>query len=137
MYLRFETDLDYQALGACLNPQASPGLLDYDSENEYEWMYLQIPGLPFLLNVSREHGWGDVDDAEEVAIRRGEMPLPIPGPTIVFGWDRESSQPVDELPEWLGQYFAERLGVPISLHAGRVNVDFSIPEAIFVARPKF
>ena len=40
-----------------LAPDASTDSFEHDSENVYEWMFVNIQGVGFSLNISREHGW--------------------------------------------------------------------------------
>ena len=55
MYLRFESPLERdRALAKALSSDLDEDSIDYDFENVYEWMYVDLPQLDFSLNVSRE-----------------------------------------------------------------------------------
>lgn len=124
MYLKIGCQLDFPSIGAKLTPHASPDSFDHDSENDYEWMYVNIQGIAFSLNISREHGWADIDDHLESTATEEELQLLVkPGPIYVFGWDRETSDYVDQLPDWLPQYIADKLNVDVLVYGRRINVD--------------
>ncbi len=127
MYLRFATELGFPEIAERLAPQTSMDALDWDSENVYEWMYLDMPSLEFSLNMSREHGWAKLDD-ELLDINSGLTEdnlrkLVTPGPTYVFGWNKASNDYVDPLPDWLAQQIAEKLVVDVFVFTQRINVD--------------
>ncbi len=109
MYLKFETRLEFPELARTLCPELKEYRLDWDSEDVYEWMYVDLPQLDFSLNVSREHGWADIDDEvldqhqdDQEALRQ----LVHPRAVYVFGWNRNASAYVDELPDYLPSLIA-------------------------------
>ncbi len=140
MYLKFMTELDFISLARVLPPEVREEDLDWDYENVYEWMYLDLPLIPFSLNVSREHGLADVED-EEISSSDLQTtfpgPLAKPGPVYVFGWNRQENDYADPLPDSLVTYIADRLGVPVQVYAWRVNVDLPDlgPDKIVEPRP--
>ena len=105
-----------------LAPDASADSFAHDSENVYEWMYVSIRGLSFSLNVSREHGWADIDDELESTATEDELrALVKPGPVYIFGWDRETENYYDSLPDWLPQYIADKLESDVLVYHRRIG----------------
>jgi hypothetical protein len=139
MYLRFDTRLDFPALAQALCPELTKDKLDWDFENVYEWMHVNLPQLDFSLNVSREHGWADIED-EVLDQYEGNQEqlrqIVSPGPVYVFGWDRDKSDYVDTLPEFLPSLIADRLSVEVSVFSRRINIDMPDGEPLAVIRPK-
>lgn len=138
MYLRFHTRLKFPELAQGLCTELTEEAIDWDYENIYEWMYVNLPQLDFSLNLSREHGWAEVDDA--ILDRYGADPEKLeeivePGPVYVFGWNRETSSYVDELPGFLPSFVADRLSVDVSLFSGRLNVDTPDANPVMVVGP--
>lgn len=125
MYLRFETKLNFQALARTLCAELTEDDIDWDHENVYEWMYVDLPQLDFSLNISREHGY----EAELGQVVQ-------PGPVYVFGWNRIKSDYVDELPDALPSFIADRLSVQVSVFDGRTNVDLRDGAPLSVVSPK-
>lgn len=104
MYLKFETRSEFPALAEALCADLTEDMIDWDSENVYEWMYVDLPQLAFSLNISREHGWANVDNDTMDQYRDNEDKLKEhvhPGAVYVFGWDRKVSDYVDQLPDFL------------------------------------
>ena len=139
MYLKFETRLEFPELARTLCPELKEDSLDWDSENVYEWMYVDLPQLDFSLNVSRKHGWADIDDEilnqhhdDQEALRQ----LVHPGAVYVFGWDRNTAAYVDELPDYLPSLIADRLGADVSVFNRRINVDIPDGPPLTVVGPK-
>mgnify|MGYP006969365046 CR=1 FL=1 len=137
MYFRFNSRLEFPALAQALCADLTEDVIDWDSENVYEWMYVDLPDLDFSLNISREHGWADVDD-EILDQHAGDdqklREIVQPGPVYVFGWNRERSEYVDELPDALPSFIADRIGVDVSVFSGRINVDLPDGEPLMVIR---
>jgi hypothetical protein len=113
VYLRFDTKLDCPVLARLLNPSVSDDSIDWDYENVYEWMWLDLIQFDFVLNISREHGDADVDDGT----------FATPGSTFVNAWSRGDRYRVDKLPDSLAQFLANQLNVDIAVFAGTLNVD--------------
>jgi len=136
MYLRFDTCLEFPELAKRLRSDLTEDSLDWDSENVYEWMYVDLPQLPFSLNVSREHGWADVDD-EILGQHENETLKQIvqPGPVYVMGWNRHSDSYVNDLPNDLPTLFADQLEVDVAVFSGRLNVDSDDGEPLMVIKP--
>ena len=61
MYLKFDTKLRFPEPARALCPELTEDDITWDSKNVYEWMYADLPQLDFSLNISREHGWADID----------------------------------------------------------------------------
>jgi hypothetical protein len=103
-------------------------------------MYVNIAELPFALNVSREHGWADTDDElldfESEATQEKLNALLIPGPVYMFGWNRATNSCVDELPEWLPQFVADKLLADVFVYSRRINVDIPDGNPNVVVRPR-
>ena len=140
VYLKVDCNLEFPDIGSKLAPSATPEAFEHDSENVYEWMYVHIAELPFALNVSREHGWGDIDDElldfESNATQEELNALVIPGPVYMFGWNRATDSYVDELPDWLPQFVADKLIADVFVYNRRINVAVpdGNPNAVF--RPR-
>ena len=139
VYLKVNCALEFPQLGLLLSPGAAPESFEHDSENVYEWMYVAIPGIPFVLNISREHGWADIDD--EVLDFNSDIDpetlkhLAKPGPVYIIGWNRTANARVDSLPDWLPQYMADLLLVPVNVYVGCHNVDLPDPEPLATVYP--
>ena len=100
-------------------------------------MYVNLPSLAFSLNISREHGWADIDDEIETTATEEELQALVkPGPVYIFGWDRKTEDYVDTLPDWLAQYIADRLNVDVLVYGRRINVDSPDGEPIAVVGPQ-
>jgi hypothetical protein len=140
VYLKVDCNLEFLAIGSKLAPSATPESCEHDSENVYEWMYVNIAELPFALNVSREHGWADTDDElldfESEATQEKLNALLIPGPVYMFGWNRATNSCVDELPEWLPQFVADKLLADVFVYSRRINVDIPDGNPNVVVRPR-
>lgn len=139
MYLRFETRLDFPSLAKLLCPELADDNIDWDYENVYEWMYVDLPQLAFSLNVSREHGWADMDD--EVLDQYQDNAVQLkrvvqPGPVYVFGWDRNRSDYVDTLPDFLSSFIADKLAVVVLVFGRRINASLPDGEPLSVVNPK-
>lgn len=138
MYLKFISKLNFPALAKALCTDLTEDTIDWDSENVYEWMYVDLPQLDFSLNVSREHGWAEIDDALYDLYEDDEETLTQhlhPGPVYLFGWNRQESNYVDALPDFLPAFVADRLSVDVSVYPGRINVDIPDAEPIAVVTP--
>lgn len=139
MYLRFDSRLDFPALARALCEDLSDDALDWDYENVYEWMYLELPQFDFSLNLSREHGWADVDDESLDQYQHNAEVLEQivqPGPVYVFGWNRRESGYVDQFPDSLPSFIADRLSVDVAVYNRRINVDIPDGEPIRIVSPK-
>lgn len=140
VYLKINCNLEFSEIGLRLAPNATPDSFEHDSENVYEWMYVNIEDVPFALNVSREHGWAVVDDELldcDSGISQEELKLLVkPGPVYIFGWKRSTDSYVDELPEWLPQFVADNLNVDVLVYNGRINVDVPDGEPFKIVPPQ-
>ena len=139
MYLKFDTNLEFSKLAATLCPELTEDDIAWDSENVYEWMYVDLPQLDFSLNVSREHGWADLDDDTLDQLQDNQEALKRiirPGPVYVFGWDRKKSDYVDTFPDYLPSFIADRLSVDVSVFDRRINVDLPDGRPLTVVSPK-
>ena len=137
MYLKVGCNQDFPAIGMKLAPDASPDLFDHDSENVYEWMYVNVQGIAFSLNISREHGWADIDnELESTATKEELQALVKPGPIYIFGWDRDNNNYVDPLPDWLPQYIADKLNSEVLVYGRRINVESPEGDPIAVVKPR-
>ncbi|SRR6056297_1366296 len=139
MYLRFDTRLEFPQIAKLLRSDLTEDSLDWDSENVYEWMYIDLPQLPFSLNVSREHGWADV--ADEVLEQHENdkeklQQIVQSGSVYVMGWDRKTDNYVDDLPDDVPGLFADHLAVDVAVFSGRLNVDDADGEPLRVVEPK-
>ena len=129
MYLKFNTKLEFPALARMLCPELTEDNLDWDSENVYEWMYVDLPHLNFSLNVSREHGWADIDDETLDQHLDNEEALK----QVVH---RSKSNYVDQLPDSLPSFIADRLSVEVSVFNRRINVDIQDGQPLTVVSPR-
>lgn len=136
VYLKAIFNRKLPGIGLLLAPSAAPESFEHDSENVYEWMWVNVPSVPFALNVSREHGWADIEDEIEFAASPEELEAQVkPGPVYLFGWNRTADQYVDELPDWLPQFVANRLDVDVFVYHGRINERAEGTHVVFVYRP--
>lgn len=139
MYLKFDCRLELRAIGKRLIPEAVTDEIETDAENVYEWMWIEIPNVPCSLNVSREHGWAQIEDAlmdlDSDAAEDEVHSIVTPGPVFVSGWNRSRDEFVDALPDWLSQYFADRLSIDVLVFHGRPNVDLPDTTPIAVVHP--
>lgn len=140
MYLKVNCTLEFPQLGRLLSPDAATESFEHDFENVYEWMSVKIPSLPFLLNISRAHGWADIDDdlvdVNSAIAAETLKSLVQPGPVYIFGWSRSEDFYVDSLPDWLPQYVADLLLEPVAVYDGRVNVDQPDSKLRAIVRPQ-
>lgn len=139
MYLKFDTRLEFPELARTLYAELTEDNIDWDSENVYEWMCVDLPQLEFSLNVSREHGWADIDDAtldKHETNPEALKQIVQPGPVYIFGWDRRNSDYVDQLPDDLPSFIADRLLVDVSVFDRRINVDIPDGAPLTVVSPK-
>ena len=139
MYLKVDCNLDFTAIGLKLAPDASPDSFGHDYENVYEWMYVDMHDVSFSLNVSREHGWAEIDDElldfESTATREELQALVKSGPVYIFGWDRGNNHYVDHLPDWLAQQIANRLDADVLVYDRRMDVEIPDGDPIAVVKP--
>jgi hypothetical protein len=134
MYVRFQHDHEFQALGLLLNPHATEADFEYNVENVYQWMYVSLAKFDTVLNISRDHGWSDlpeeieqqydVDDPRLLALIR-------PGPTYATSSGRAEPTVPEHLWYDIAQYIADRLGCSVDVLPGALNVD--VPDADPVA----
>ncbi|TWU01043.1 hypothetical protein [Stieleria varia] len=137
MYLKINCNLDFIDIALRLVPHASPDSLDHDSENVYEWIWLNIKDLPFALNVSREHGWADIDDEIESNASMDELKgIVKPGAVYMFGCERSTDSYINELPDWLPQFVADQLHADVFVYNGRINVEIPDGEPASVVHPQ-
>jgi len=140
MYLKFESRLHLSVIVERLVPETPVDSFRYDAENVYEWMDIQIPNVPCMLNVSREHGWAYVDDAvHDLDSEAGPdevHSMVTPGPVYVSGFDEIREERVDALPDWLPQYLADYLSVDIFVFSGTRDCDSPEPKPIAVVYPQ-
>lgn len=140
VYLRFECGLDFPAIGMRLEPGSSAESVEHDSENVYEWMWIRIPNVPCLLNVSREHGWADLDDSllafDSEVLEDELLSMVKPGPVYINGWDAGRDRRVGTLPDWLPQHIADQLTVEVHVFSGDLNVDHPDPDPVRVVKPQ-
>lgn len=138
MYLRFQSSLEFPALAHALCEQLTEDNINWGSENVYEWMWVDLPQLDFSLNISREHGLADVEDEVLDRYRDDEEELKRivrSGPIYVMGWNRNRDEYVDQLPDFLAKYIADRLSVDVFGFHRRINVDVADGEPDFVVVP--
>lgn len=138
MYLKLNSKLELKALGLLLVPGSAEEAFNWDYENVYEWMYVDIPDFDFSLNVSREHGLADIDDnlLDEIEARNEDVSQYLkPGPTYIFGWNSKSDAYVEELPDTLIQLIANRLNMEVVVFNKTINVDEADPEPFAVVKP--
>jgi hypothetical protein len=139
MYLKFETRLEFSELARMLCPELTEDKLDWDYENVYEWMYIDLTQLNFSLNVSREHGWGYIDDEtlnQHQDDQESLNQIVNPGAVYVFGWDRNKSDYIDQLPDYLPAFIADRLVVDVSVFNQPINADIPDEQPVTVVSPK-
>ena len=51
------------------------------------------------------------------------------------GWDLDSNDYIDSLPDWLPQYIADRLNVDVLVFNRRINVELPDGDPIAVLKP--
>ena len=137
MYLKIYCNLDFPDIASRLVPDATPDSLEHDSENVYEWMWLKIKDVPFALNVSREHGWANIDDEIESTASLEELKTLVkPGAIYISGWERSTDSYINELPDWLPQFVADQLHADVCVFNGRINVEIPDGKPVAVVRPR-
>ena len=100
---------------------------------------MDLPQLDFSLNVSREHGYADINDELLDLNQDNEEKLREivqPGPVYVFGWNRIKSAYVDQLPDFLPSLVADRLSVDVAVFNRRINVDEPDGEPVMIVSPR-
>ncbi len=137
MYLKIEKELKLVKLGKMLLPGSTEESLEWDAENVYEWIYVNLPGYSFSLNIFREHGILDVPeeivdecDGDEECLDMASTP----GPIYILGWDRKKDDYVYDLPESLIQEICSKIKADVIVYDGRIDADSSDPEPIQVYR---
>ncbi len=137
MHIKLYWGADLISLGKALVPEASVDSFEWDYENVYEWMYVQISTLDYSLNVSRKHGQADIDDKLlENADPQELNGLVKPGEVSIIGWDRIRDYRVENLPEWLPQSIANHLCVEVQCFDQQLNIEQPAQEPIAVVRPR-
>jgi hypothetical protein len=137
VYLKVNCNLAFSDIAFRLALQATPDTFEHDCENVYEWMWLNIKDVSFALNVSREHGWADIDDETESTASIEELKTLVkPGAIYMAGWDRSTDTYINELPEWLPQFVADKLDADVCVCNGRINVDIPDEEFVAVVHPR-
>ncbi len=100
-------------------------------------MWLNIKDLPFALNVSRAHGWADIDDEIESNASMDELKRIVkPGAVYMSGWERSTDSYINELPDWLPQFVADQLHADVFVYNGRINVEIPDGEPASVVHPQ-
>lgn len=137
MYLKINCNLDFLDIALRLAPHATPDSLEHDSENVYEWMWLNIKDVPFSLNVSREHGWADIDEETEFTASMEELKTLVkPGAVYLSGWERSTDSYINEWPEWFPQFVANQLHADVFVNNGRINVEIPDGKPASVVHPQ-
>ena len=132
MYLKLNKNIKLIELGNLLLPNSTENSLDWDYENVYEWMYVDIPNYKFSLNISRDHGMSDIDDNfDEEELNKSVKP----GPIYIFGWDRKKGKYINDIPDSLIEYISEKVDNEIVVYPGRVNMDNDDPKPIKIQKP--
>jgi hypothetical protein len=136
VYLKINCCLELPLIGLRLTQEVKPESFEHDSENVYEWMWVNVTNLPFALNVSRKHGWADIDgDIESTTSTEATKALVKPGPVYFSGWNRSTDSYINELPDWLPQLVADRLDTDVFVYNGRINVEIPDGEPAAIIRP--
>ncbi|CAM2006933.1 hypothetical protein [Acanthopleuribacter pedis] len=140
MYLKVDKlKISLLQFGQLFLADASEESLDYGYENVYEWMYVDIPGYDFSLNISREHGVADLDDAVLDEYEGNEAALNEildPGPIYIIGWDRVNDCLIDDLSNLLIFKIHEISNSNMTVYPGRINIDQPGPEPLFHIKKK-
>ncbi len=126
-------------LGKLLLPDANVQDFDFDYENVYEWMYVDLPEIDFSLNISREHGLADITDEEldEIGDDNEELEKRLrPGPIYIFGWNRADDCYVLDIPDSIVTQIANKLGCDVLVYPGRSNADTQDPIHIACVFPE-
>lgn len=136
MYLKLAEKLSPRNVAIALVPHLQADQIEHDHENTYEWTLIDLPGLPFSLNVTRDHGMSHMDDEALDALSPGEIEaLPTAGPTYIYGYDRQSNSLVLELPHELVQRLSDSLQSEILIYPGRITIDQPDPEPTGRTKP--
>lgn len=137
VYLKINCNLDFPAIALRLSPSAAPASFEHDSENVYEWMWVNLADVPFALNISREHGWANIDDEVEATASNEELKALVkPGPVYIIGWNRSTDSYVNELPDWLAQFVADQLKSEVFVYNGRINVEIPDGDPVKTVWPR-
>ncbi|VAW65391.1 hypothetical protein MNBD_GAMMA09-2957 [hydrothermal vent metagenome] len=124
MHLKTSNTRDLIEIGKLLLPDANENDFNFDCENIYEWIYINVPEYNFVLNISREHGMARL--ANEVLDKcKSDEELEkmlTPGPVYIFCIDEASAEYADMIPDSLISYISQRLNSAITVFPGRLNV---------------
>ena len=127
MYLKLADKLCPREVARMLCPGISDEDIEWDYENVYEWVYVDLPGLPFLLDVNRDHGQSAVDDDRLDSLTNEELAnLPSIGPTYITGIDRDRKAIIREIAEEVIQQLSDKLMTEITVYLG--GIDMSVSE---------
>ena len=137
MYLRINQNIKLVDLGKLLLPGSTEESLNWDIENVYEWMYVDIPNYDFSLNISRDHGMSEIEDEILDQYEENELHKIVkPGPIYIFAWDRKNDKYINDLSESLIIYLNQKITSDIAVLPGRINVDKADPEPINIYKAK-
>lgn len=139
MYLKLTKHIKLLEIGKLLSPDADEMDLDWDYENVYEWMYVDLPEIDFSLNISREHGMADMTEEEldEIDDDPKELEKRLkPGSTYIFGWNKANDCYVHDIPDSIIVQIANKLRCDVLIYPGRSNADEQDPEPIGCISPE-
>ena len=136
MYLQLTEKLSPRHVALALLPHLPADQIEWDHENIYEWTFLDLPGLSFSLNVTRDHGMSHVEDRHLDTLSPEQIEaLPTAGPTYIYGYDRQKNSRVIELPRELVQRISDALQSDILIYPGRLAIDKPDPKPIARTKP--
>ena len=118
MYLRLEKKIAPVNVALMIDANLSDSEVDWDYENVYEWVYLEVPNSKLTLNISRDHGQHVIDDDVLDGMSDEELrALPQAGKTYIM---REESK-------WISfdliKFIAEKTNSAIDVFDEMMNVD--------------
>ena len=117
MYLRLEKKIAPVNVALMIDANLSDSEVDWDYENVYEWVYLEVPNSKLTLNISRDHGQHVIDDVLDGMSDEELRALPQAGKTYIM---REESK-------WISfdliKFIAEKTNSAIDVFDEVMNVD--------------
>lgn len=107
MYFKFTVEGDLEDIVRSVWPYASGPDLEYDYENVYEWVWLNLPEQDAHLNISREHKKHDDAVAETVF------------PIFLSAMEPDRKNFVDELDQAIARRISLVHGCEVEVFDGR------------------
>ncbi len=138
MHLRLKRKISVSSAAKLLRAKLPGTEIELDYENQYEWAYVDLAGLSFTLDITRDHGMSEIDDEFLGKVSDAEIEsLDTAGPTYLFGIDRKTDSIVDDVPSWAIQNICDALQTEIDILPGRLNVAGEDPPSTLTVKPSY